>query len=129
MFNLFKLFTGALSTYKDQILLYVIVALIAALGYMTYLVQHKNVVIAQQETAMVKSEAAAGKCKFELGIQNHYIQENAIDQAAKDAEYAEAIATKPKLKTKIEYVNTGLECDDLVGILDESMASRTTGGH
>lgn len=128
MLNLFKLATGTLSAYKDQILLYVAVALIVALGYMTYLVQHKNVVIAQQETAMVKSEADANKCQFELSVQNHYVRANAIDQAAKDAEYAEAMAAKPKWKTKIEYVNVGEECKDLVGILDESMASRTTGG-
>jgi len=128
MLNLFKLATGALSAYKDQIILYVAVVLIVALGYMTYLVQHKNVVIAQQETAMVKSEADANKCKFELSIQNHFIQENAIDQAAKDAEYAAAMAAKPKWKTKIEYINVGEECKDLVGIIDESMASRTTGG-
>jgi len=128
MLNLFKLATGALSAYKDQIILYVAVVLIVALGYMTYLVQHKNVVIAQQETAMVKSEADANRCKFELGIQNHFIQANAIDQAAKDAEYAAAMAAKPKWKTKIEYINVGEECKDLVGIIDESMASRTTGG-
>ena len=128
MLNLFKLATGTLSAYKDQILLYVAVALIVALGYKTYLVQHKNVVIAQQETAMVKSEADANKCQFELSVLNHYVRANAIDQAAKDAEYAEAMAAKPKWKTKIEYVNVGEECKDLVGILDESMASRTTGG-
>lgn len=121
MFNLFKLATGTLSAYKDQIIFYVAVALIATIGYLVFMVQHK-------EIELTKAKAANEKCTFERGLQNHYIEANAIDQAKKDEAYAAAMAAKPKWKTKIEYVNTGDECTDLIGAIDESMASRATSG-
>lgn len=119
--NPFKLIGNTISVYKDQIILYVAVALIATIGYLVFKLQHK-------EIELTKAKAANEKCQFERGLQNHYIEANAIDQKKKDEAYADAMAAKPKWKTKIEYVNTGNECTDIIGAIDESMASRATNG-
>ena len=83
-------------------------------------INEKDKLIDAQAKEVKKITSNLAQCNADKQTQNALIEQNSIDMAAKEKEFKEAMAKKPKIVTNIKYVPTGDdECNDLKALMDE----------
>lgn len=113
--------TGKIVPFKDQLSVLAMMALTLGVGYYAYLAHDNENMMKLAQSRQALAEANLDLSKLVIDIQNKAALDMAIDAAKKDAEYETAMAVKPKYHTKFVYQNTGDECADLQGIIDEAI--------
>ena len=87
-------------------------------------INERNALIETQEKEVKKITSNLSQCNADKQTQNTLIEQNRIDMAAKEKEFKDAMAKKPKIVTNIKYVPTGYdECKDLQNIIDEYIST------
>ena len=87
-------------------------------------INEKDKLIDAQAKEVKKITSNLAQCNADKQTQNALIEQNRIDMAAKEKEFNEAMAKKPKIVTNIKYVPTGdNECKDLQNIIDEYIST------
>ena len=83
-------------------------------------INEKDKLIEAQVKEVKKITSNLAQCNADKQTQNALIEQNRIDMAAKEKEFKEAMAKKPKIVPNIKYVPTGDdECKDLKALMDE----------
>lgn len=83
-------------------------------------IEEKNELIEAQAKEVRKLTSNLAQRNADIQTQNALIEQNRIDKEAKEKEFKEAMAKKPKVITDIKYIPTGSdECKDLQSIIDE----------
>ena len=83
-------------------------------------IEEKNELIEAQAKEVRKLTSNLAQRNADIQTQNALIEQNRIDKEAKEKEFKEAMAKKPKVVTDIKYIPTGSdECKDLQSIIDE----------
>jgi hypothetical protein len=119
---------GFISNIKEGVLLALVIVLGMASGYFAYEMTHEKHQRELKEKDLNASIYSNQLCQFQKSIQNHAILDQALDFKRKEADYNATMAAKPKERIKIKYVDTGVECKDLQGIIDEAMADNNNTG-
>ena len=87
-------------------------------------INEKDKLIDAQAKEVKKITSNLAQCNADKQTQNALIEQNRIDMAAKEKEFEEAMAKKPKIVTNIKYVPTGDdECKDLQNIIDDYIST------
>jgi seryl-tRNA synthetase len=87
-------------------------------------INKNNELIEAQAKEVKKITSNLAQCNADKQTQNALIEQNRIDMAAKEKEFNEAMAKKPKIVTNIKYVPTGDdECKDLQNIMDDYIST------
>lgn len=71
-----------------------------------------------QQEIKTKDAEITGKVK-DGAFMKAWMARDKLDAVAKETEFNRTMAAKPAFKTKIEYIPTGNDCDDLNGIINE----------
>ena len=87
-------------------------------------INKNNELIEAQAKEVKKITSNLAQCNADKQTQNTLIEQNRIDMAAKEKEFEDAMAKKPKIVTNIKYVPTGdNECKDLQNIMDDYIST------
>ena len=87
-------------------------------------INEKDKLIDAQAKEVKKITSNLAQCNADKQTQNALIEQNRIDMAAKEKEFKDAMAKKPKIVTNIKYVPTGNdECKDLQNIIDDYIST------
>lgn len=92
------------------------ISALTALGFHDLSVSGERNVL--EQTVKTK-EAETARQKNNVSFYKAWMERDKIDALKKEAEFNRTMAAKPVFKTKIEYIPTGNNCDDLNGIIDE----------
>lgn len=83
-------------------------------------IEEKNELIEAQAKEVRKLTSDLAQRNADIQTQNALIEQNRVDKEAKQKEFKETMAKKPKVITDIKYISTGSdECKDLQSIIDE----------
>lgn len=87
-------------------------------------INEKDKLIDAQAKEVKKITSNLAQCNADKQTQNALIEQNHIDMVAKEKEFKDAMAKKPKIVTNIKYIPTGdNECKDLQNIIDDYIST------